>query len=121
MTGNRQTFEKTRYPGILRAHARGCSRLRCSCGYQAAVWSARENRKIKRHFPTLGEARTWRQDTASAVREGRVRAPVATTVRQAADALIEGMKNGIILDHSGTAYAPSTIRSYAEVLRLRVL
>jgi hypothetical protein len=26
----RQTFEKTKYPGILRAHRRGCSRVRCS-------------------------------------------------------------------------------------------
>jgi len=121
----RQTSERTRYPGISKIHARGCGWLsgRCSCdaSYQAAAYSARERKKIRRHFDTLGAARTWRDDAAGAIRQGRMRAPTTTTVDQAADALIAGMRDGVVLDRSGGVYKPSTVRSYEGALRLRIL
>jgi integrase len=122
--GATQTSEATRYPGIAKIHARGCGwrERRCACtpSWQAAVWSAREGKRIRKHFEHEGEARTWREDSAGALREGRMRAPTATTVKQAADALVAGMEDGSILDRSGAPYKPSTIRSYATSLRLRV-
>jgi integrase len=96
-------------------------RCKCEPVFQASTYSARERKKIRRHFPTLSAARTWREDAAGAIRQGRLRAPTTTTVRQAADAMIAGMRDGSILDRSGKPYKPSTTRSYDCSLRLRVL
>lgn len=121
----RQTSERTRYPGIAKIHARGCGwqsgRCSCEAAYQASVFSARERKKIRRHFDSLGAAKTWREDAAGAIRQGRMRAPTTTTVAQAAEALIEGMRSGVMLDRSGGVYKPSTVRSYEGALRLRIL
>src|SRR5690242_4700152 len=119
-----QTSERTRYPGISKIHARGCAwqskRCRCKPRYQAWVYSVRDGKKIRKHFDTEGEARTWREDTGGAVRQGRMSAPTATTVREAADVLIAGMRDGLILDRSGKPYKPSTVRSYDSALKLRI-
>src|SRR5947209_4361982 len=100
-----QTSGRTRYRGINKIHARGCNwqagRCRCKPRFQAAVYSTREGKKIRKHFDTEGAARTWREDAGGAVRQGRMRAPTTTTVKQAADALIAGMRDGAILDRSG--------------------
>ncbi len=58
---------------------------------------------------------------AGAVRQGRMRAPRATTVDQAATVLIAGMGDGSIFDRGGGPYKPATTRGYERVLRLRVL
>lgn len=120
-----QTSERTRYPGISKIHSRGCEwqsgRCRCKPRFQAAVYSTREGKKIRKHFDAEGAARTWREDAGGAVRKGRMRAPTTTTVKQAADALIAGMGDGSILDRSGKPYKPSTVRSYDGALRLRIL
>jgi integrase len=50
-----------------------------------------------------------------------MRAPAATTVREAADELIEGMRSGRVRTRSGDRYKPSAIRSYEAALRDRVL
>src|SRR5450755_2545380 len=72
----RQSSERTRYPGISKIHARGCGwrsgRCSCEASYQASAYSARERKKIRRHFDTLGAARTWRDDAAGAIRQGRM-------------------------------------------------
>jgi integrase len=120
-----QSSERTRYPGISKIHARGCGwqsgRCRCKPRFQAAVYSTREAKKIRKHFDTEGAARTWREDAGGAVRKGGMRAPTTTTVKQAADALIAGMRDGSILDRSGKPYKPSTVRSYDSALQLPIL
>jgi integrase len=88
--------------------------------YQASVYSARERKSIRKHFDNLGAARTWREDAAGAVRAGRMRAPTKLTFDQAAEQLIDGMRDGSIIDRSGKAYKPSTIRSYERTLDRRV-
>ena len=120
-----QTFEQTRHPGIRRVHSRECPaperRCRCEPRYQAAVWSARERKRIRKHFDSEKAAAKWRRDTASALENGTLAAPSKRTVKQAADALIEGMRDRSILDRSGHAYKPSTVRGYETSLRLRIL
>jgi integrase len=121
----RQSLEKTRHAGIYRVHKRGCAwkdgaRCRCPKSYQASVYSKRDRRSIRKHFDTEGAARTWREDMRGAVRQGKVRAPTSTTVREAGDALIAGMRDGSVIDRSGKPYKPATIRSYERALRLRV-
>lgn len=43
-----------------------------------------------------------------------------TTVKEAGDALIDGMRSGAVLDRSGKPYKPKTIRTYEHALDLRV-
>jgi integrase len=50
-----------------------------------------------------------------------MRAPAATTIREAADELIEGMRSGRVRTRSGDRYKPSAIRSYEAALRDRIL
>jgi integrase len=47
-------------------------------------------------------------------------APSKTTIREAGEALIEGMKSGAVRTRKGTVYKPSAIRSYEAALKDRV-
>src|SRR5438876_1071713 len=111
-----QASEKTRYPGVFKIHVRGCGGgRRCNCGrrlrYQAAVWSAREGKRIRKHFPTEAAAKDWRSESAGAIRRGDMRSRTTTTVAEAAKALIAGMEDGSIRAASGALDKPSTTRS----------
>jgi integrase len=88
---------------------------------EAFVYSKREGKKIRKTFPTHDAAKSWRTDAQRAARRGQLRTPTAITVHQAAQALIDGMRDGSIPARSGLRYKPGTIRSYAEALRLRIL
>jgi integrase len=96
---------------------------KCSCkpGYQASVWSASERKRLRRTFPTLAAARAWRAEAQTAIRRGTMRAQVATTIREAGDALIEGMRSGRVRTRSGDRYKPSAIRGYEAALRDRIV
>ena len=78
--------------GIRVRHSRSCAtshgQQRCSCSpsYEASVYSAADGKKIRRVFPTLAAARSWRHDSATAVRRGAMRAPTATTLRESWEA-----------------------------------
>lgn len=95
---------------------------KCNCkpAYQASVWSAREGKRLRKTFPTLAAARAWRAEAQTAVRRGTLRAPVVTTVREAGEALIEGMRSGRVRTRSGDRYKPSAVRSYEAALRDRI-
>jgi integrase len=103
--------------GIEPRHARSCpargwEECKCSPSYQANVWSKRDGRRIRKTFPNLSEAKTWRADAQKGLRDGKLRAPTPDTLRQAGETLIAGMQDGSIRDRSGKVYKPSTIRSY---------
>ena len=117
-----------RATGITPRHGRACATRRddrgpCNChpSYEAWVWSKRDGKKIRRTFPTLAAAKGWRSDAASALRRGTLQAPTPTTLREAADALLAGMRDGTIRNRSGDTYKPSAIRGYEQALRARVL
>jgi integrase len=90
-------------------------------GYRASVWDSRENKRIRRTFPTLAAAKAWRQDAQVALRRGELRAPTPMTLRQTAEAWIEGARDGRITNQSGDRYKPAAVRGYERSLRLRVL
>ena len=96
---------------------------RCSCRptYRGRVWSPREGREIRRSFRSLAAARSWRAEAQTAVRRGTLRAAPAPSLREAADALIEGMANGSVRNRSGDAYKPSVVRGYRAALDRYVL
>src|SRR5436309_15836658 len=102
-------------PACPARHGRA-GRCRCSPTYQAAVWSGRERKRIRREFPTLAAAKAWRQDAQVALRQGTMRAPTTTTIREAADEWLEGARAGTILNRKREPYKPSALRSYERVL-----
>lgn len=114
---------KTKQPGVYKRHRTTCKATTGSCGcpFVATVYSAREKKLIRKQFDRFGEAVSWRQDAAGAVRVGKLQAPTRETVQEAADALLAGMRDGSIATRSGRPYKPSAIRSYESSLRLYVL
>ena len=108
--------------GITQRHGRGCGgKGRCACPWQASVFSRRDGKKLRRNFPTKAAAQAWRSDSLSAARRGELRAPTATTVREAADAFMVGAKDGTIPTASGGVYKPATLRGYRVALDKRIL
>ncbi len=81
----------------------------------------REQKKIRQKFTSLAEAKTWRADAIGAVRTGRMRSPSRVTLQEAADAWLEGVRDGSIRTVSGDVYKPSTIRACDHALQLRIL
>lgn len=112
--------------GITRLHSKGCpaktgDRCRCGAGYEASVYSRRDNKKIRKTFARESEAKSWRSEASSALANGSLRTPTRTTVAQAWDAWIAGARSGAITNRSGDTYKPAALRSYERAMRLRVL
>ena len=117
---------KTTPTGIRARHGRSCrtttgGNCNCELTYEAFVYSRRDGKKIRRSFPTLAAAKAWRADATVSLSKGTMRAPTATTIRQAADAWLESARAGGIRTRSGEIYKPSVLRSYEQCLRLCVL
>ena len=88
----------TRTPtGIRQRHGNGCKRpaSACKCPWEASVYSKRDGKKIRKTFPTKAAAAAWRNDASTAVRKKLLRAPVPTTIEQAAAAWLEGARQGV--------------------------
>lgn len=107
--------------GIEVRHAKGCralsgGRCRCTPSYRVRVWSNREQRRVRKSFTSLAEAKAWRAEALVALRQGTLRAPVPQTVRAAAEVWLAGARQGTVRDRSGRSYKPSTIRTYSRSL-----
>jgi hypothetical protein len=118
--------KRSPHQGIEVRHSRSCRSRQdraCNCrpSYQASVWSRREQRRIRRTFPTLAAARSWRADAQVAVRTGALTSPSRTKLEDASERFIVGIKSGEILTSSGYAYKPSTIRGYEDALTDRLV
>lgn len=111
--------------GIYLKHCDACAWHqggRCSCrsAYQAAVWSARERRRIRRHFHTFADAKAWRAEMLVGLRKGTVKAPTRVTFREAAREWLAGAEAGTVLARNRQPYKPSALRGYKRALELRV-
>ena len=112
--------------GITVRHLNACAShegRKCNCHptFQASAYSARDQKRLKKTFPTLAAARVWRAEAQVAIHRGKLRAPTATTLEEAGEELIEGMRSGRVRNKSGDLYKPSAIRSYERALRDRIL
>lgn len=94
---------------------------RCKPAYQANVWSRRDNKRIRKTFPTLSAAKAWRSEALVALRAGTMRSAPPVTLREAADAFIAGAKDGTIRNRKKQVYKPSVARAYEQCLRDHVL
>jgi integrase len=111
-----------RHVGIVVKHRSGCAAEqdgRCNCRriYQAAVWSARDGKRIRRHFDSLDAAKMWRAESYGKLRRRELRAPSTLTFAEAAELWLAGVRAGSIRTRSGDLYKPSSIRSYEQALR----
>src|ERR1700727_145424 len=111
-----------RHVGIAVKHRTSCASrrgARCNCRrvYQAAVWSARDGRRIRKHFDSLVEANAWRAESYRKLRRRELRAPSAVTFAEAAERWLAGVRAGSIRTRSGDPYKPSTVRSYEHAVR----
>lgn len=111
---------ETRHKTRCATHSRG-TRCTCKPSYRVVVYDVRSKRKITKTFQSHKEAKEWRDETARAVRERRLRAARPQTLREAATAFLSGVAEGTITSRQGTPYKPSTARSYEEAIRLRLL
>jgi integrase len=117
----------TRAEGIAERHARSCrsrddgGRCNCSPSFQVNLWDGRSQRRIRKTFRTLTEAKAWRQDAAGALRAGTLRASDGRTLKAVADEWLAGARSGVIRNRSGDPFKPSAVRAYETHLRLRVL
>lgn len=121
-----QAHRKPAHAGITVRHSRPCmSRTggECSCRptYQGHVWSWREEKRIRKTFPTLAAARAWRHEALVALDRGIMKAPTRITLREAAHAWLVGVRDGTIRNRSNDPFKPSAVRGYEQALRLRVL
>ncbi len=71
--------------------------------------------KQRKSFSNLQEAKAWRARGVVAVADGLLRASPATSLREAADELIDGMERGSVRTRSGDIYKPSVVRGLRDV------
>jgi integrase len=117
---------RARPEGIVLRHSRNCASRRgadCDCrpGYQAQVFSQRDRKTIRKTFRTLSDARAWRAEAHSALRQGTLRAPTRTTVAEAAAEWLSAAKAEVTRTRSGSPYKPSALRAYEQALRTKVV
>jgi integrase len=107
--------------GIRRRHARTCRSQKCECPWEVFVYLKREQKKLRKTFPTQAEAKSWRADKIVASERGKLRAPTKKTIRQAAQEFLAGARDGSIPAAGGGRYKPATLRGYEVGLNKRVL
>jgi integrase len=112
--------------GIEVRHSRSCASRggkRCTCepGYRVAVYDAISQRKVTKTLRTLAEARRWRATAQTQAAKGVRLSGTAQTLREGAEAFVEGIANGAIRTRAGERYKPSVVREYERSLRLHVL
>jgi integrase len=112
--------------GIRKRHSKGCpakkgGRCRCRGGYEASVYSPRDDRRIYKTFDREVDAKSWRADAKRALDRGVLRAPTGRTLREAAEDWLAGVERGEIRNRSGKIFKPSTRRGYRTALVDRVL
>src|SRR4051812_26362729 len=97
-------------------HQAGCphkrGRCRCKPSIRVRVWDGNLKRFHTNTLERYPEAKAWRDDVRNAVENSTIRPESKQTLGEAADALLEGMRDGSLLDRSGKTYKPSTCRSY---------
>lgn len=112
--------------GVRIRHSRACkSRAGAACdctpSFEASAYATRDGKKVRKSFATVADARQWRTAMLKLSDDGGLRAPSATTFREAADLWLEEASRGAIRTKSGDRYKPSALRGYEQALRLRLL
>jgi integrase len=119
----------TKTSDLRERHSRSCNTRkggRCNCvpSYQARVWVAADGKRRTRTFSGKGAkhaAQAWLVDARKLVKDGKLRAPEATTLRKAVADFLEGAETGAIHKRGGENYKPAYIRQVRSALDKHVL
>jgi integrase len=112
--------------GINERHGKACASRAgrpCDCKptYCAEVYDVRVNKRHRKTFPTLGAAKSWRQDMAVAVRRGEVAATTTTlAVGDLVTEWLDAAGKGQARTRGRKPFAAGTIRAVEQNYRLRV-
>ena len=111
---------KTRQKNLEVRHGRSCAAPagRCTCdpSYRVVMRDG-EGNKLTRTFASEALAVDFRDRAKVAIRDGKLRAATSPlTVREACEAMLTRMESGQQTKRGGSAYKPSTIRLYRQVL-----
>src|SRR5262249_51997109 len=96
----------------------------CKCPWRAEVYDRRSGTKIRKTFSGEGafsEAKSWRNDAATALPKGTMTAPTRESFGEAAEAWMNGVKTGLILNKRQEPYKPSARRTYFKDLEVRAI
>ena len=112
--------------GVRVRHSRSCPSREakacdCSPSFEASAYARRDGKKVRKTFNSVDAARKWRTAMLKLSHDGGLRAPAATTFRDAAELWLEHASRGSIRTRSGDTYKPSALRGYEQALRLRLL
>jgi integrase len=113
--------------GVVKLHSRGCpakngGRCSCNAGYEAWVYLTREGRKVRKTFPRVGEAKTWRVEALNAAQRGALRSARrdSRTLVEALREFVAGMEAGAVRPKGRERYKPNTVRSYERAVRVHI-
>ncbi len=120
------TKKRTPPEGVVIRHERSCASRAakaCDCrpAFQAWSWDPVTRRKLRKTFPTVAAAKSWRAGAGVAISRGELRAGPVPTIEAAAEHLIAGLRDGSIRARGGAPFKPSTVRSYEAALRNRII
>jgi len=120
--------------GVSAVHSSACATQRkesdgkgdCDCTptFRAFVYDNRTKTKIRSTtFPTVKQAREWREDSRSLQRKGLLSAPSRLTFREVADEWLAGVKASPpkYVNRARKPYKPSATRHYEMDVRKYVL
>jgi len=94
----------------------------CRPTFRAIVSDERRRKLIRsRTYKELNAAVNWRAQMLAALLRGEQHREDRTTVAQAGEQVLAGMRAGTLLTRSGTTYKPATIRGCEQSLRDYVL
>lgn len=69
----------------------------------------------------LADVRAWQTEVAYGIQRGTLGTPSTTTVQQAWDKWIAGVRSGSIRNRNGDTFKPSVVRGYEGSMKLHVL
>jgi hypothetical protein len=84
--------------------------------YEASVWNARENKRLRKSFGSLREAKDWRAETRLAVNTDTTSTATQATLREAWNEWLEGAESGLIRTRSGDRYKPSALHGCRQTM-----
>jgi integrase len=112
-------------PGIRERHARSCpvkvtGACSCSPSFEAFVYLPSEERKVRKTFGTLREAKRWRADAVSALGRGKLRGPTRRALREEVEEWHRRALSGEAVTRSGLPFKPAVIRGVESDFRIYV-
>ena len=115
-------------PGIRERHSRSCPSSdggRCSCrpSIEAAVYSAKDGKKIRKVFigdGALKAAKDWRNERLVLLNRGALRAPVKRTLTEEAELWQRRAEAGETFTRAGRPYKPAVCRGVESDFRLHI-